>query len=110
VALISPLAVHDEDFPVHMVQHMLLGMFGPLLLSLSAPVILALRTLPRRARKDLVGLLHSRVIRLLAHPVLATALFVGGLVGLYFTPLYEATLRHPLLHELIHLHFLAAGS
>jgi putative membrane protein len=109
VALVSPLAAHDERFPVHMAQHTLLGMLGPLLLSLSAPVALALRTLPRPARTELVGLLHSRAAAVVAHTATATALFAGGLIGLYFTPLYEATLRHPLLHEAVHVHVLAAG-
>jgi putative membrane protein len=72
-------------------------------------VTLALRTLPRPARRTLVAMLHSRAAALLLHPVAATALFVGGLVGLYFTPLYDQTLRHPLLHELVHLHFMVAG-
>jgi putative membrane protein len=109
VALVSPLASHDELFPVHMAQHMLLGMLGPLLLALSAPVTLALRTLPRPARRQLVKALHSRAAAALAHPATATLLFVGGLIGLYFTPLYEQTLRHPLLHDLVHMHFIAAG-
>ena len=109
VALVSPLASHDELFPVHMAQHMLLGMLGPLLLALSAPFTLALRTLPRHARRQLVKVLHSRAAAALAHPATATLLFVAGLVGLYFTPLYDQTLRHPLLHELVHIHFMAAG-
>jgi putative membrane protein len=108
-ALLSPLAAQDDRFPAHVAQHMLLGMLGPLLLSLSAPVSLALRTLPPAPRSELVRLLHSRVAGVAAHPVSATALFVGGLVSLYFTPLYEATLRSPLLHEVVHVHFLAAG-
>jgi putative membrane protein len=109
VALVSPLASHDELFPVHIAQHMLLGMLGPLLLALSAPVTLALRTLPRPARRTLVAVLHSRAAAVLTHPATVTVLFVAGLVGLYFTPLYDQTLRHPLLHELVHIHFMAAG-
>ncbi len=108
-ALVSPLAVYDEQLPVHMVQHLLLGKIGPLLLALSAPVTLVLRTIPRRPRITLVGVLHSRPIRLLAHPVTAITLFDGGFGALYFTPLYGATLRHPLLHELVHTHFLISG-
>src|SRR5260370_31020039 len=46
VALVSPLAAHDEDFRVHMIQHMLLGMLGPLLLALSSPMTLALHYIP----------------------------------------------------------------
>jgi putative membrane protein len=108
-ALASPLAAHDERFTVHVAQHMLLGMLGPVLLALSAPVTLALRTLPRPARARLVSLLHSRAAAVLSAPVVAAGLFAGGLIALYCTPLYDQTLRHPLLHELVHVHFIAAG-
>jgi cytochrome c oxidase assembly factor CtaG len=43
------------------------------------------------------------------HPVVAGGLFVINPWVLYFTPLYELTLRNPLLHDLNHLHFLALG-
>lgn len=109
VALVSPLATEDQRFPAHMAQHMLLGMLGPVLLALSAPVTLALRTLPRAGRVAVLRVLHLRWAGDLAHPVTATAVLVAGLVMVYFTPLYEATLRHPLLHELVHVHFLAGG-
>ena len=108
-ALVSPLATRDELFTVHMAQHVLLGMLGPLLLAFSAPVTLALRTLPRAARRRVVSVLHARAVAVLSHPAIAAALFVGGMLGLYFTPLYDQTLRHPLLHELVHLHLVAAG-
>ena len=36
---------------VHMVQHMVLSMVGPIFLALGAPVTLALRTLPGGARR-----------------------------------------------------------
>ena len=48
-AVLPPVASHDDMFPVHIAQHLLLGMAGPALLALSAPVTLALRTLPGRA-------------------------------------------------------------
>ncbi len=109
VALVSPLASADDRLPAHMAQHLLLGMGAPLLLALSAPVTLALRTLPRPERTVLVGALHSRAVRLAAHPAVASGIFVAGLVGLYFTPLYGLTLTHPVLHEIAHVHFLVAG-
>jgi putative membrane protein len=108
-ALVSPLAARDEHFNVHMLQHLLLGMLGPVLLALSAPITLALRTLPTSARRGLVSVLHSRAVALLAHPMTATVVFVAGIVGLYFTPLYDQTVDHPLLHEAVHLHVLLAG-
>lgn len=109
VALLSPLASHDERFAVHMVQHLLLGMLAPLLLALAAPVTLALRTLPAASRKRLATMLHGPIVRLAGVPSIAALLAVGGLYGLYLTPLYAATLRHPLLHLLVHVHFLLAG-
>jgi putative membrane protein len=109
VALVSPLAAHDEDFRVHMLQHMLLGMLAPLLLALSAPMTLALRYMPPRARRPAVRVLHSRLVHVLAHPLTASTIFVAGMVGLYFTPLYNETLDHPLLHAAVHLHLLASG-
>ena len=54
-AVLPPIASHDELFPVHVGQHLLLGMAAPAFLALSAPVTLALRTLPRRPRRILDG-------------------------------------------------------
>jgi len=109
VALAPPVTGDDERFPVHMAQHLLLGMLGPLLLAFSAPVTLALRTLPAPARRLLVRALTSRAAAVAVHPATATALVTTGIAGLYFTPLYEETLRHPVLHHLVHVHFVAAG-
>src|SRR6266568_3980935 len=74
-----------------------------------APVTLALRTLPVRRRRALVAVLHSRVARVVAFPLVAYALFVATPFVLYFTSLYRLTLEHAWLHELVHLHFLAVG-
>lgn len=109
VALCSPLAARDELFPVHMVQHLLIGMLAPLLFALSGPVTLALRTLPPVARRRLVRLLHSRVMAAFAFPPVATLIYVGSLWVLYLTPLFALTLRHPLLHGALHFHFLLVG-
>ena len=109
LALCSPLAVHDELFPVHMVQHLLLGMLAPLLLALSAPVTLTLATVSSRVRRRVVRLLHSRCIRVFAFPPVAALIYVGSMWALYLTPLFAQTLRHPLLHEAMHLHYLVAG-
>jgi cytochrome c oxidase assembly factor CtaG len=49
--VLPPIASHDELFPVHVGQHLLLGMAARAFLALSAPVTLALRTLPRRPRR-----------------------------------------------------------
>ncbi len=111
VATQSALAAYDAVLlSVHMVQHMLLAMVVPVLLALGAPVTLALRTLPPRARALLLAVLHSRVARVLTFPAVAGVIFVANPFVLYFSGLYEATLRHEWLHELNHVHFLLVGS
>src|SRR5437763_5415666 len=106
----SGLGTYDDTLlSAHMIQHMVLSMVAPIFLALGAPVTLALRTLPVRARRGLVALLHSRVARVLAFPLVAYALFVATPFVLYFTQLYRLTLQHDWLHELVHLHFVAVG-
>ena len=57
----------------------------------------------------LLAVLHSRVAAVLAFPPVAFVLFVFSPWVLYFSGLYEATLRSPLLHDLMHLHFVVVG-
>jgi putative copper resistance protein D len=108
---------------VHMVQHMVLSMVAPIFLALGAPVTLALRTLSggirsmqlvgmepsQRFRRALLAVLHSRLARVLAFPLVAYAIFVVNPFVLYFTDLYGLTLRHELAHELVHAHFILTG-
>ena len=109
LALCSPLATHDESFPVHMVQHLLIGMLAPLLLALSAPVTLALRVLAPANRRRVIRFLHAPPVRVVSFPPVAALIYTGSMWLLYLSPLYAQTLRHPLLHEAVHAHFLLAG-
>ncbi len=109
-ALLPPLGTFAHgDFRGHMAQHLVLGMYAPLALVLGAPVTLLLRTLPPARARRLTGLLHSRPLRLLAHPVTALLLSTGSLAALYGTPLYDVTAAHPALHWPVHAHFLLSG-
>lgn len=110
IATMSGVGTYDDDlFSVHMVQHMLLAMVIPVFLALGAPVTLALRTLPRKPRGVLLSVLHSAPVKLLTFPAIGWLLFVGNPFALYFSGLYEATLDHTWLHELLHIHFLVVG-
>ncbi len=110
IATLSSMGAYDDTlFWIHMLQHMVLTMVAPVFLALGAPVTLALRALHGRPRRTLVRVLHSRFAKVIASPLVTTPLFVGTLYVLYFTPLYEATLRNDVLHELTHVHFLVAG-
>ena len=108
-ALLPPLAGHDEEFPVHVVQHLLLGMLAPLLLVLAAPVTLALRTAPPSVRGRLLRVLHGRAARVATAPVTVLVLDVGGLFALYLTPLYALSADSTALHLAVHAHVVASG-
>ncbi|GAA1820488.1 cytochrome c oxidase assembly protein [Planosporangium flavigriseum] len=103
-------------FSVHMAQHMALAMVVPVLLVLGAPATLALRALRpspdpavRGPREWLLLALHSRLTRLLTHPVVALILVVGSLYGLYFSNLFEVLMRTHLGHLAMLTHFVVTG-
>jgi cytochrome c oxidase assembly factor CtaG len=103
-------------FSAHMVAHMLLSMLVPILLVLGAPVTMALRALPAAGkgqppgpREWLLAALHSRVSRVLTHPIVALTLFVAGFYGLYFGGIFEAAAGDHAAHVLMNIHFLISG-
>ncbi|RZQ59627.1 cytochrome c oxidase assembly protein [Amycolatopsis suaedae] len=103
-------------FSVHMGSHMLLSMVIPVLLVLGGPVTLALRALPPAGkeappgpREWLLALVHSRVSKVLTHPVVALALFVGSFYVLYFSGLFDSALNYHWAHLAMNAHFLLAG-
>lgn len=109
-ALVGPLAVlSHENFTWHMAGHLLVGMLGPLLLALGAPVTLLLRTLPVRRARQVSRLLRSRLAGFYIHPITASVLNIGGLWLLYTTGLFTAMHQYLWLHVLIHIHVFAAG-
>jgi putative membrane protein len=110
LALLSPIEAYDTVlFSVHVGQHMLLTMVAAPLLALGAPVTLALRVAKGKTRRRMTRVLHSPPLKVLGHPLVAWVLFTVTLYGLYFSPLFDLTLREPLVHDLVHLHFLTAG-
>ncbi|MEV4511208.1 cytochrome c oxidase assembly protein [Dactylosporangium sp. NPDC049525] len=103
-------------FSAHMAVHMALSMLAPILLVLGAPVTLALRALRPSGepgwpgpREWLTAALHSRPAGLLSHPLVALAVYVSSLYGLYFTGLFELALRSHAAHLAMQTHFLVAG-
>jgi len=116
-ATVGGLGLYSQVlFSAHMIAHMLLSMVAPIGLVLGAPVTLALRTLPGQRGPDdfsprqlLTAALHSGPARLLTHPLVALALFVGGFYGLYFTGAFPALMSSYLGHVAMEFHFLAVG-
>jgi putative membrane protein len=110
VSLDSGLDVYSERLAsVHMVQHLALTIVAAPLLVLGAPVSLALGATRGRTRARLVRVIGSAAVGALSRPVTSWLMFVGAIVGWHLSPLYEDSLRHPLLHELEHLVLLSTA-
>jgi putative membrane protein len=84
--LSAELAPLDDRFATHMVQHLLIGDVGPLLL------VLGVTRVPR-----------------VSHPLVALPLWSAALVCWHVPALYDAALAHGWVHQLQHLSFLVAG-
>jgi len=111
LATLSGVAVYDTTLlSVHMVQHLVLSMVVPLLLALGAPVTLALRTLPRRPKRWLLSVLHSRVARVLSFPPLTLMLYIVSPWALYYSGWYRASLESIWVHEAMHVHLVLVGA
>jgi putative copper resistance protein D len=108
IALDSGIDAYDERLvSVHMVQHMLLLLVAPLLLLSGRPVILALRALPGRRRRALAAILYRLAV--LTRPLVCLVVFSAVLVATHLPAFYEATLRHPALHDAEHALYVLAG-
>lgn len=103
-------------FSAHMGQHMMLNMLVPILLVLGGPVTLLLRALPPAGagappgpREWVLAAVHSPVARVLTHPLVALALFVGSFYVLYFSGLFDFALQSHWAHLAMNVHFLLVG-
>ena len=111
IALMSGIDAYDTSlFSVHMVQHLLLTLVAAPLIALGAPITLLLRAAtPNVRQRVILPVLHSRVLRALSFPVVAWLIFAGVMWGSHFSPLFDASLENPLIHDLEHALYLAAG-
>jgi cytochrome c oxidase assembly factor CtaG len=110
-ALASPIDAYASDsFAAHMVQHMLLTVVAAPLLTLGAPIRPLLRGLPAWVRAAIVRpLARARTVRTFVHllrqPLIAAALYVGGLYAWHLPSLYDATLIDTRVHVVEHAWF-----
>jgi putative membrane protein len=102
VALASPIDTIGEErlFSVHMLQHLLLGDVGALLLVLGFDG----RLLGPLLR---VRLVHR--LRVLAHPLVALPLWAVNFAAWHLPALFDAALRNDAVHALQHSLFVAFG-
>jgi putative membrane protein len=107
--LLSGIDAHDEIFTVHTIQHILISMLAPIFLALSGPITLALQSSGRKVQTGILKVLHSRVGKLLSHPLFTWSFYGTSLFALYFTSLYADTLQNQTLHNFVHVHLILAG-
>lgn len=102
-ALVSPVDRLGEHLLVmHMVQHLLLLDVAPVLIILGLTKVIL-----RPATRQLLGL--ERAAGALGHPAFAVAFYVGAMWLWHVPALYDAAVRHPVVHVLEHICFAAAG-
>jgi putative membrane protein len=111
IALAPPVDTYAAvSFAVHMVQHMLLTVVAAPLLMLGAPIRPLLRGLPLAVRAAIVRPLARAsgvraAVHLLRNPLVAAALYVGGLYAWHVPTLYDAALADARIHVLEHAWF-----
>lgn len=111
-AVLLPPVSHwaHHDLRGHMLQHLVLGMFAPILIVMAAPGRMLLRWLSVPAARRVTRVLRSRGVAFMTHPATALTLDAGALWLLMLTPLFAAMHSSPLLGGLLLFHFLAAGT
>ncbi|MER7796150.1 cytochrome c oxidase assembly protein [Microbacterium sp. NPDC096154] len=110
MSMAGPLAEASHGrFFAHAGAHLLGGMLAPLLLTLAAPVTLALRALHPTPARRLSRVLRSGPGRVVSHPVTAAVLSAGGLWLIYATPVFAWMQASPLIHLAVQVHVVLAG-
>ena len=111
LALLSGIDRYDTTlFSVHMTQHVLLTLVAAPLIALSGPVTLLLRVAsPETRRRVILPVLHARITRVLAFPVVAWILFAGVMWVSHFSALFDAALEDPLIHDVEHALYLGSA-
>jgi cytochrome c oxidase assembly factor CtaG len=103
IALISPIdTLADQVFAMHMVQHVLLLDFAPILLILGLTKVLL-----RPVARTVLDL--ERALGPIASPVFAIVFYVGVMWAWHIPGMYDLALQHSGVHVLEHTFFLTAG-
>ena len=115
VAVASPIAALDHELlTFHMLQHLLLMTFAPLLIWLGAPVGPVLHGLPRRFVERMLPLWwksrpETGWVKALGSPEFAWLAACAALVGWHIPTLFALGMQSVNWHLFEHLSFLATG-
>lgn len=112
LAVVSPLDRIGEEqlLSAHMLQHLLLGDVGPLLIVLGVRGPLAVFLLPQRLLRVVARGALRVAASLLLRPKVSLGLWLAALGGWHVPAAYDAALAHPALHDLEHACFAVAGT
>jgi len=112
LAVVSPLDRIGEEqlLSAHMLQHLLLGDVGPLLIVLGIRGPLAVFLLPQPVLRVVARSPLRAAASFLLRPKVSLALWLAALGGWHVPAAYDAALAHPPLHDLEHACFAVAGT
>ncbi|MDQ6838429.1 MAG: cytochrome c oxidase assembly protein [Actinomycetota bacterium] len=110
IATLSGLTTFDaSSVTIHLINDTLMVMVAPILLTLGAPLTLAVRWAGPRGRDRIRSVVSSRAVRFLTSPVTGWILLGGGLALLYLTGLFQATVDHRSVGDAVRLGLLGVG-
>ncbi|HET6794795.1 MAG TPA: cytochrome c oxidase assembly protein [Acidimicrobiales bacterium] len=110
IAVESGLASYEESlFGAHVVQHIALMMIAPPLLSLGAPITLALQAASPAGQRRLLRVLNSPPVSLLTNPLVVGGLYYASMWIDLQSSFYPFSLDHPLAHDASHLVMFTIG-
>lgn len=112
LALLSPIDPIGEEylFSAHMLQHVMLGDIGPLLIVLGLAGPLALFVVPRPVLTTVARRRPLRaVVRAVTAPAVAVVVWIVVMVGWHVPAAFAFALDHRWAHDLEHLSFFVAG-
>ncbi len=110
IATMSFVGVYAHTlFWVYALQNVVLLMVIPLFFALGMPLLLALHGLPPGPATRLAGVLDGRLGRVIVFPVTGSIIMIVVPFVVYFSGLYEQSLRHYLIYELVHFLLVVTG-
>jgi putative membrane protein len=114
-SLVGPAdALAEDQFFLHMIQHLLLTLIAAPLLLAASPVAAYLWSLPSDIRYTVAGSLArrgkvNRVMRKLTFPKTAIVIYILTMYVWHLPTMYEAAIHNEPLHYLEHLVFFGVG-
>lgn len=106
---VQAAASNHDDFAVHALALVGLGLLAPVLLMLAAPITLALRSLSPVPARRLARMLRSWPARVVGHPVSAAVLDLVGLWLITAGGLSSSMHRNGLLFAVVHIYIAVTG-